>query len=91
MDDGYQIFNQDSFEVMKNLPAESFDMIFADPPYDHPKFAEIPELILKSQMLNPGTIVIIEHSKEYDFSHLENFDQHRTYGSVNFSIFRIPE
>ncbi len=68
-----------------------FDIIFADPPYDHPKFAEIPELILKSQMLNPGTIVIIEHSKEYDFSHLENFDQHRTYGSVNFSIFRIPE
>ena len=29
----YQIFNQDSFEVMKNLPDESFDMIFVDPPY----------------------------------------------------------
>lgn len=33
MTDDYQIFNQDSFEVMKNLPDESFDMIFADPPY----------------------------------------------------------
>lgn len=29
----YQIYNQDSFEVMANLPDESFDMIFADPPY----------------------------------------------------------
>ena len=33
MTDDYQIFNQDSFEVMKNLPDESFDMIFVDPPY----------------------------------------------------------
>ena len=33
MTDDYQIFNQDSFEVMNNFPDESFDMIFADPPY----------------------------------------------------------
>ena len=68
-----------------------FDIIFADPPYDHPRFAEIPGIILNSQMLKPGTIVIIEHSKDYDFSSLPNFDQRRTYGSVNFSIFQIPE
>lgn len=66
-----------------------FDIIFADPPYDLPNFADVPELILGSAMLKEGTIVIIEHSKAYDFSALPYFKEHRAYGSVNFSIFQI--
>lgn len=66
-----------------------FDIIFADPPYDMPGFAEIPGIILGSQMLKEGTVVIIEHSRNHDFSQLPHFVDHRTYGSVNFSIFRI--
>ena len=68
-----------------------YDLIFADPPYDLPQFGEIPEMILNSQMLKPGTIIIIEHSKKYDFSALPHFYEHRVYGSVNFSIFITPE
>lgn len=66
-----------------------FDIIFADPPYDLPNFGEVPGLILGSDMLKEGTIVIIEHSKAYDFSSLPHFTEHRAYGSVNFSIFQI--
>ena len=33
----------------------------------------------------------MEHSKNYDFSQLPHFHQHRAYGSVNFSIFIIGE
>lgn len=69
----------------------SFDFIFADPPYNLDGFGEIPELVLSSNLLHPGSIFIIEHSKAYDFSSLPNFHQHRAYGSVNFSIFIIPE
>lgn len=68
-----------------------FDLVFADPPYDMPGFAEIPQKVLESGLLKPGSIFIIEHSKKLDFSSLPNFMQHRAYGSVNFSIFRIPE
>jgi 16S rRNA (guanine(966)-N(2))-methyltransferase RsmD len=68
-----------------------YDLIFADPPYDLPQFGEIPEMILNSQMLKPGTIIVIEHSKNYDFSALPHFYEHRVYGSVNFSIFMMPE
>ena len=32
-------------------------------------------------------IFVMEHSKQYDFSALPYFQQHRVYGSVNFSIF----
>lgn len=66
-----------------------YDFIFADPPYDHPKFAEIPGLILESKLVKDGTLVIIEHSRNYDFSPLPHFISHRVYGSVNFSIFQI--
>ena len=68
-----------------------YDIIFADPPYDLPQFGEIPGIVLNSAMLKPGTIFIIEHSRNYDFSSLPHFSDHRTYGSVNFSIFIIPE
>lgn len=67
----------------------SYDFIFADPPYDHPRFEEVPALILNSSLVKPGTVVIIEHSRTRDFSALPGFSQHRVYGSVNFSIFII--
>lgn len=70
---------------------KKFDVIFADPPYDMPDFGLIPENVLSSQMLKPGTIFIIEHNKHHDFSSLPGFLEHRAYGSVNFSIFRIDE
>ncbi len=69
----------------------SYDFIFADPPYDLDGFGEIPGKVLESKLLHPGSIFIIEHSKAYDFSSLPHFEQHRSYGSVNFSIFIIPE
>lgn len=68
---------------------QSFDIVFADPPYDHPRFSEIPDLILKSHLVHPGTLVIVEHGKSHDFSSLQGFERHLVYGSVNFSFFRV--
>ena len=80
-------------DVFKFIAAckSQFDFIFADPPYDLPRFGEIPELVLNSGMLHPGSVFIIEHSRDYDFSSMPHFSSHRVYGSVNFSIFEIPE
>ncbi|MCH5227337.1 MAG: RsmD family RNA methyltransferase [Muribaculaceae bacterium] len=69
----------------------AYDYVFADPPYDLERFDEIPGLILNSSLVKPGTIVIVEHSKTRDYSNLPGFNQRRAYGSVNFSIFIIPE
>lgn len=65
-----------------------YDVIFADPPYDHPRFGEIPSLVLNSGAMALGTLFIMEHPKAYDFSDLPGFLEHRAYGSVNFSLFR---
>lgn len=69
----------------------SFDFVFADPPYNLEGFGDIPQMVLESRLLHPGSIFIIEHSKNHDFSSLPHFIDHRVYGSVNFSIFEIPE
>lgn len=71
--------------------AHPYDIVFADPPYDLPGFGEIPAKVLSSGLLRPGSLFIIEHSRAYDFSTLPHFMEHRAYGSVNVSIFRIPE
>lgn len=87
-DENLRIVKGDVFKFIDTC-TQKFDFIFADPPYDHPRFEEVPELILESAMVKEGTIVIIEHSRNRDFSHLPGFRQHRVYGSVNFSIFII--
>lgn len=69
----------------------SYDIVFADPPYDHPRFGEVAHLVLDAGIINPGGLFILEHSKAYDFSDLQGFLERRIYGSVNFSIFRISE
>lgn len=68
---------------------QSFDIVFADPPYDLPGFGDIPQAVLNSRLLHEGSVFVIEHSKKHDFSSLPHFVRHVAYGSVNFSIFVI--
>lgn len=68
---------------------QSFDVIFADPPYDLPRFAEVPRLVLDSPLVHDGTLFIMEHPREHDFSALPHFAQQRVYGKVNFTLFEI--
>ena len=77
----------DVFRFLQTLPAESFDFIFADPPYALKELPEVPALVLERNLLRPGGVFVMEHSAAHDFSSLPLFAQHRAYGSVNFSIF----
>ena len=85
-DDNISVIRGDALKFVQSC-RQKFDVIFADPPYNLPDFGSIPGLLLTSEMLKPTSIVIIEHSRNYDFSHLPHFSEHRAYGSVNFSIF----
>ncbi len=86
-DNALRVIRGDAFKFIATSK-RPYDIVFADPPYDHPRFAEIPELILNSAVTSTGTLVIVEHNAKHDFSTLPGFEQHRKYGSVNFSIFR---
>jgi hypothetical protein len=41
--------------------------------------------------LKPDGVFVFEHGKDHDFSGDPHFVEHRSYGSVNFSIFRMSE
>ena len=45
--------NADVFKFIKR-PFESYDIIFADPPYDHPELKSLPELIFETNDFNTG-------------------------------------
>lgn len=86
--DNLRLIRGDVFRFLDSSAAP-FDFIFADPPYDLPDFAAIPGLILNSRLVKPGTLVVVEHSGKHDFSTLPGCLEHRAYGSVNFSLFRV--
>ena len=87
-DENLTLIRGDVFKFVASC-REPFDVIFADPPYDLPRFGEIPQMVLDSPLVHDGTLFIMEHPREHDFSALPHFSQQRVYGKVNFSIFEI--
>ena len=89
-DENLTLIRGDVFKFLATC-RQSFDVVFADPPYDLPRFGQIPQLILDSPLVHDGTLFIMEHPREHDFSALPNFSQQRVYGKVNFSLFEIGD
>ena len=81
-----EVIRGDVFKFITSC-SEKFDLIFADPPYDMKNFEAIPTMVLDNDILNEGGIFIMEHPRNFDFSTLPHFSEHRVYGSVNFSLF----
>ena len=81
----HTLIRGDVFKFLKSCKRQ-FDFIFADPPYALPTLPEIPDKALP--LLKDGGILVFEHGKQNDFSAHPRFVDHRSYGSVNFSIFK---
>jgi 16S rRNA (guanine(966)-N(2))-methyltransferase RsmD len=77
----------DAFRFIKSCKKQ-FDLIFADPPYALKELPTIPDLIFEKGLLAEGGIFVFEHGKDHDFTQHPHFIEHRSYGSVNFSLFR---
>ena len=91
-DDSMALIRGDVFRFLKSC-RQQFDFIFADPPYALKDLASIPDIITPAGqepgegLLSEGGIFVFEHGKQNDFSAHPRFVEHRSYGSVNFSIF----
>ena len=77
----------DVFRYLKSCK-QQYDFIFADPPYALKELPHIPDLIFEKQLLKADGIFVFEHGKDHDFSQHPHFVEHRSYGSVNFSLFK---
>ena len=76
----------DVFSFMKTSN-QSFDLIFADPPYDLKDLDLIPSKIFEHNLLKEEGIFILEHSKTSSFNKHPFFKEERKYGGVHFSFF----
>ncbi len=76
----------DVFRFLKSSH-QQYDFIFADPPYALKELPQLPNLIFEKQLLKDDGIFVLEHGKNYEFSSHPHFLEHRSYGSVNFSLF----
>ncbi|MCD4794484.1 MAG: 16S rRNA (guanine(966)-N(2))-methyltransferase RsmD [Bacteroidales bacterium] len=68
-----------------------FDIIFADPPFNHKDIKTIPDLILNNKSLNNKALIIVEHPNEINFSEHSNYIETRRYGNISFSFFQKDE
>jgi len=69
-------------------PAGSYDVIFADPPYDLENRERVPELIFENRWLVEGGWFILEHDKYISFKNHPYFADERRYGRIHFTFFR---
>lgn len=59
---------------------QTFDLIFADPPFDDPDLTKLPNLIFEEKILNPNGIFILEHGERIGFGQHPNFMKEKKYG-----------
>lgn len=86
LDEKASVYRTDVFRFLAG-EKDKYDLIFADPPYDHPRLAEIPAIINHQNIIADNGLFIIEHPSEFNFSKHPGFIELRKYGKVNFSFF----
>ncbi len=87
--DHLRVVCSDVFKFCKRSK-ESWDFIFADPPYGEDMLDKIPEVVFVHQLLKTDGILVVEHSARNDFSMDPLFVELRIYGETQFSFFQKP-
>jgi 16S rRNA G966 N2-methylase RsmD len=84
--EGFKSYCMDVFTYIENC-RESFDLIFAGPPYGLENLDAIPDLILEKNMIEGQGWFILEHNPNHNFDNHPHFHMKRNYGTTIFSIF----
>ena len=70
--------------------SQSYDLIFADPPYDYPGLEDLTDLVFSGNLLNIDGWFILEHDKYSDFSSHPAVVFSKAYGRTIATIFVLP-
>lgn len=73
-----------------NSCKSTYDLIFADPPYDIPKLPQLPKLVFDNNLLNNNGLLIVEHPSTRQMEEHPNFIETRKYGYSSFSFYAKP-
>lgn len=84
--DNFKVVRSDVFRYIAEC-SESYDFIFAGPPYALQTIDEIPKLIFEKGLLKEGGWFILEHTPRNDYATFPGFKWARNYGTTIFSLF----
>jgi len=82
-----QVVKADVFKFLDKMEGK-YTLVFADPPFDLSAIEDLPQMVIKSQLLSEDGIFVLEHGPDHNFEGNPYFWQKRRYGKVNFSFFR---
>ena len=76
----------DVFRFLENCH-ETYDLIFAGPPYALKTIDELPKIIYEKKLLKKNGWFILEHTPANNYENEPQFKTMRNYGTTIFSIF----
>lgn len=82
----YKVLKMDVFAFLNNC-TETFDFIFAGPPYALGSIDELPKIIVSKQLIAKDGFFVLEHTPRNQYEKFAGFSFFRNYGSTLFSFF----
>lgn len=82
----FKVIRQDVFKYLEHS-TESFDFIFAGPPYALATIDKLPEIITANRLLHPKGWFVLEHTPRNSYENFPGYAATRKYGTTLFSIF----
>lgn len=79
------------FDYLKKFEGNTYDVIFAGPPYPLKTLDTLPDEVLGRNYLAENGWFILEHNPSHNFDDDPRFLKKRNYGSTIFSIFNVNQ
>jgi 16S rRNA (guanine(966)-N(2))-methyltransferase RsmD len=81
-----KVLKMDIFNFL-NTCINSFDFIFAGPPYALGSIDEIPKIIIEKKLIASEGLFVLEHTPRNNYEKFKGFQFVRNYGTTLFSFF----
>lgn len=70
---------------------QSYDLIFADPPYALPAMDSLPEIVFSQQLLKEDGLFVLEHDYRHGYEKHPYFLRAKKYGDTIFTFFTATQ
>lgn len=84
--ENFNVIKSDVFKFLQQCN-DSFDFIFAGPPYALQTIDELPKLVMEKKLVKEGGIFVLEHTPRNDYKKTPFYQSERNYGTTVFSFF----
>ena len=84
--ENFKVIKSDVFKFLQQCN-DSFDFIFAGPPYALQTIDELPKLVMEKKLVKEGGIFVLEHTPRNDYKKTPFYQSERNYGTTVFSFF----